>query len=218
MTTKKTRYGRTWVVVMIVIILGLPLITVFFLKEGFKIREEVSASDLLYADSTIALPDYQLISHRGDTITKNRMLGKVCVLDFISYSCGKSIDDKQRLLFELQEDYYGKTKGFRVLSATLTPEQDSIRQIRLMSERYAGREIWHFLRSDDSTAVQLFQFCKSSSKNNSDTDLFCPGFVYLIDGNGNVRGSYDPMVKNQYDALYKDILFLINQLYAEETD
>lgn len=212
------RYGRRWVYVIIVIVIILPLITVYFLKEGFAIRNSAGASKYLLADTTLQLPDYVFISQRGDTISKTRMLDKVCILDFTSYSCGKKIDEKDSLLFQLQEDYYGKTKGFRILSVTLTPEQDSEKQLAFMSERYQAREIWHFLRSDDSASVGLRKFCQSVANNNSDTDLFCPRFVYLVDGYGNVRGTYDPLVKVQYDALYGDILYLINHLYVEEAN
>lgn len=210
------RYGRRWVYVIIVIIVILPLITVFFLKEGFAIRNSAGASNYLLSDSTHQIPDYVFISQRGDTISKTRMLDKVCVLDFTSYSCGKKIDEKDSLLFQLQEDYYGKTKGFRILSVTLTPGEDSDVQLAFMSDRYQAREIWHFLRSDDSASVALQKYCRTVSNNISDTDLFCSDFVYLVDGYGNVRGTYNPLIKEQYDALYGDILYLINHLYVEE--
>lgn len=212
------RYGRRWVIVIILIIVILPLITVFFLKEGFAIRDSAGASKFLFADTALQIPDYVFVSQRGDTISKTRMLDKVCVLDFTSYGCGKKIDAKDSLLFQIQEDYYGKTKGFRILSITLTPEQDKTEQLAFMSDRYQAREIWHFLRSDDSTSVKFEKFCLKASNNSQDADLFCPRFVYLVDGYGNVRGAYDPLITEQYDALYGDILFLINRLYVEEKD
>lgn len=90
------------------------------------------------------IPDYFTISHRGDTITKQKMHNKVILLDFASYSCGTTNDARERKLFEIQEDYYGKTKAFRILTHTLQPTQDLTPQLKLMAERYAAREIWHF--------------------------------------------------------------------------
>jgi len=218
MTGQKTNRGRIWVAVVLVIILVFPTITFLLLREGFDVREHAKPSTMLLPDSTHQLIGYSFISHRGDTIYKQRMLNKVCVLDFLSGSCGKSIDAKGRKLFELQEDYYGKTIDFRILSITLTPEQDSTHKLQLLSDRYAGREIWHFLRSDDSSAQQLFEQCRSVTGNNSDTDLFCQQSVYLVDAKGNIRGTYHPTIEAEYDALYQDILFLLNQVDVKETN
>ncbi|MFI5171082.1 MAG: hypothetical protein ACHQFW_01760 [Chitinophagales bacterium] len=206
--------GRLWVAVMLVIIVVLPLISVLFLKQGFNTRAEAPASNRLIVTDLQQLPDYFSISHRGDTITKSGMGNKVCVIDFETYSCGTLNDDKARKLFEIQEDYYGKTKGFRIISHTLHPVEDQQPQLAIMAERYAAREIWHFVNSPDSSGNKLFiatnnYFQKSSI---TETDSVCPRLVYLVDGLGNIRGAYDPLDEQQFHDLYNDILYLLNKL------
>jgi cytochrome oxidase Cu insertion factor (SCO1/SenC/PrrC family) len=191
-----TKRGRIWVFVMLVIIVVLPLFSVLFLKEGFKIRDEAPASSRMLNEDAVSVPAYHTISHRGDTITKKRMLGKVCLMDFASYSCGSDNDARERKLFELQEDYYGKTKAFRIISHTLQPESDLTPQLTLMAERYAAREIWHFVGSADKSSIALFDFANSFYKNSPsyETDTVCPELVYLVDGEGLLRGVYNPLV------------------------
>ncbi len=212
--------GRVWAIVMLAIIVVLPLFSVLFLKEGFKIREEAPASDRLVEADQFSIPDYFTISHRGDTITKKRMLDKVCVLDFASYSCGTSNDPRERKLFEIQEDYYGKTKALRFLTHTLQPETDKTDQLRTMAERYAAREIWHFVGDTGTSSLQLHTFCKNTFEKQgvNETDSLCPQLVYLVDGDGYLRGAYDPLDEKQFHDLYNDILYLVNKLDLDEQE
>ena len=210
--------GRTWVLVMLIIIVVLPLFSVLFLKEGFKVREEAPASDRLIQNNKPAIPNYFAVSYKGDTITKQGMLNKVCIIDFANYACGTSNDARERKLFEIQEDYYGKTKAFRVLSFTLQPEKDLNEQLQIMAERYAAREIWHFMSATDGSANKLYQFNKNifEKKGVIETDTLCPQLVYLVDGEGFLRGAYDPLDDKQFHDLYNDVLFLVNKLDLNE--
>lgn len=206
--------GRLWVAVMLFMIVVLPLISVILLQKGFRVREEAPASSRLIQSELQQIPDYFTVSHRGDTITKTGMLNKVCILDFASYSCGTANDARERKLYEIQADYYGKTKAFRILTHTLHPAEDKTAQLKLMAERYAAREIWHFVSDPDSSSIKLFEWCTKTVKNNSfnETDLSCPRFVYLVDGEGNLRGVYDPLDEKQNQDLFNDVLFLLNNL------
>ncbi len=214
------RKGRLWVAVMLVIIVILPLISVLFLRKGFNTRAEAPSSSRLITNDLQQIPDYFTISYRGDTITKKGMLNKVCIIDFVSYSCGTVNDPKSRKLFEIQEDYYHKTKGFRILSHTLNPIADQTPQLVLMAERYSAREIWHFVNSPDSSSVRLYEWNKNYLQKLSlnETDPACPKLVYLVDGAGNLRGAYDPLIDQQFRDLYNDVLFLINKLDVHEQE
>jgi cytochrome oxidase Cu insertion factor (SCO1/SenC/PrrC family) len=205
--------NKWWAIVMLIIVLLLPLISVFFLQQGFKIRAAAQPSNKHIENLSYKIPVFNFVSHRGDTISKQRMTGKVLVLDFISYNCGNVNDGKGRSLFELQEDYYGKTKLFRIISVSISP-QDSTRQMRLLSERYAAREIWHFLNGSQAEVDSVFKACQPVLTNYSsnETNLLCPEYVYLVDANGFIRGFYNPVIDEEFNALYQDVLYLLNDL------
>lgn len=215
MASKK---GRIWTIVMLFIILVLPLIAYLLLEKGLHVREAAPASSSLIQQDLKTIPAYSGVSPRGDTITDTRMRGKVCVLNFTTLACMKSVDDRMRKLFEIQEDYYGKTISFRVITNTLDPQTDGLNNMRLMSERYAGREIWHFITAADSSGVKLFEWCEKNAppQTVSETEKQCPELVYLVDGKGNLRGVYDLMQEQQFHDLYNDILFLVNQMDLHE--
>ncbi len=210
---KKGR-GKLWVFVMLTVIVALPLGSLFVLEKGFKLREEAPASDRLIQSGLQPVPDYFSISHRGDTITRSRMLGKVCIFNFVSYACGKKNDSLCHQLFEIQEDYYGKTKAFRIISPTISPATDHDHELNWMAERYSAREVWHFVHTGDSVRTELFSWF--TQKFNLESDLSCPHFVYLVDGEGFLRGCYDPLDEKQFHDLYNDVLFLINKLDVNE--
>lgn len=210
-----SRKGRIWTLVMVFIIIGLPVCTLLLLKDGFKTRSEAPASSRLIAEASAAIPPYLAVSFRGDTITDVRMREKVAVLNFASADCVPEMDARMRRLYEIQSDYYGKTLSLRILTQTLKPEADDLNAMRVLSERYAGREVWHFLRTDDSTATKLFNWCDQQAEKKygpMETDQTCPQFVYLIDGEGLFRGAYDLNTEEQFHDLFNDILFLVNKL------
>ncbi|HMX05179.1 MAG TPA: SCO family protein [Chitinophagales bacterium] len=210
--------GRIWTIVMLVIILVLPSIAYLMLREGLHVRESAPASDHLIKENLQSIPTYSGVSFRGDTISKSRMKGKVCVLNFTTHACEKSMDDNMRKLFEIQEDYYGKTISFRIITNTLDPDTDGLDNMRLMSERYAGREIWHFITDPDSSGVKLYDWCKKNVSDSTlnETDTQCPQLVYLVDGNGKLRGVYNILEEQQFHDLYNDILYLVNQMELHE--
>ncbi|MEZ5014307.1 MAG: SCO family protein [Chitinophagales bacterium] len=210
--------GRLWVTIILIIILVLPFIAFLMLKEGWKVRTSAPASSRLIEQPTILIPDYQSVSHRGDTITEDRMHGKVCILSFNSGSCGKNFDAEGRKLFEIQEDYYQKTIHFRNITFTLDPQQDDTRTMRIMAERYAARETWHFVRCTDKSDSLVLDKCYTLLKNNGvqETDPACPAFVYLVDNDGYLRGFYDPLDEQQFHDLYNDILFLLNRAELDD--
>lgn len=216
-----SRTGRIWTVVMLVIILVLPLIALLLLKKGFETRRDAPASERLLTSGLEHIPPYATLSFRGDSITDSRMLGKVTVLNFAGKDCVPAIDARMRKLYEIQADYYGKTLSLRIITNTLDPVADDLVDLQRMSERYAGREVWHFVRGEDSSGVRLYNWCDSVSQQYfpfTEPDPACPRLVYLIDSDGFFRGAYDLEQEQHFHDLYNDILFLVNKLDLDEQE
>ncbi len=215
------RKGRIWTLVMIFIIIGLPVCTALLLRNGFQTRAAAPASSRIVLTPVDKQPAFREVSFRGDTISQFRMQGKVLIHTFASFECVPEIDTLMRKLYEIQSDYYGKTLSLRILTHSLKPDQDTYADLKIMSDRYAGREVWHFLRADDSCAQQLFQWCTVAAEKNygkMETDSDCPQFVYLVDSEGMFRGAYNVRDENQFHDLFNDVLFLINKLDLHEQE
>lgn len=214
-----SRKGRIWTLVMVFIIIGLPVCTALLLRDGFKTRSAAPSSSRLIAQPVDKQPMFKEVSFRGDTISQFRMQGKVLIHSFASLDCVPKIDAQMRRLYEIQSDYYGKTLSLRILTHSLKPAEDDYNDLKIMSDRYAGREVWHFLRSEDSSAQQLFTWCRTMTEKkygSLETDSECPEFVYLVDSEGMFRGAYNVQQEDQFHDLFNDVLFLINKLDLNE--
>ncbi len=214
-----SKKGRIWTIVMLIIILVLPAIALLLMKKGFDTRRDAPASARLIQQNLQHIPSYTTVSFRGDTITDDRMHGKVTVLSFIRYACLPGTDSLMRKLYNIQDDYYGKTLSLRLITNTLDPVKDTEHEMQLISERHAGRETWHFVVGRDSSGVRLFDWCAAQTEKMykvAEPNRECPQLVYLIDSDGNFRGAYDPLKEQEFHDLYNDILFLINKLDLHE--
>ena len=196
---------------ILAIIILLPLISYLSVKSGAEIRRNAQPSERL--DSVgIPFPNYFFISQRGDTITTERMHGKVLVFELFSASCADDTAKERHPLFELQEDYNGKTLSLRIISL-ITDSVFTADQLTHYSTRYAAREEWHVVYNaalHDSTLIQSYaQYLHK--KDVSNINQSCPENVLLIDKSGVIRGCYNILDETQYNDLYKDVLYLIDR-------
>jgi hypothetical protein len=182
------------------------------MKQGVELRKSNTASEY-YSESSIQIPAYKLISQRGDTISAEKMKGKVCVYEFYSEDCYQGRYAGQNPLFQLQEDYYGKTLSLRIISVNLTDSSKQNTELQHYSNRYAARETWHVTGGDTSTAQNIFSACTNllTQKNITEQNFYCPKHVFLTDRNGNICGAYLINDEKQFSALFTDILFTIDR-------
>ncbi|MBC8047513.1 MAG: hypothetical protein H7Y00_12010 [Fimbriimonadaceae bacterium] len=201
---------KAWAIVMVGLIVVLPLISLYVMMQGAKLRQNAKPSSI-YSASSILLPQYILISQRGDTIRADSMNRKVCVYEFYSDDCYEKRYSGTHPFFELQEDYYGKTFSLRFISVSLTDSVTGGINLQHYSNRYAAREVWHVVGGDTTYTQNIFAACKkyAAEKNIVLGNYNCPVYVFLADSKGRICGIYDINNKEQFSFLYNDILFLI---------
>lgn len=196
---------------ILAIIIVLPLISYLLVKSGADIRKNAQPSSRLDAQG-VAFPSYYFISQRGDTITTDRMQGKVVVLELFSATCKDSGYKERHPLFELQEDYNAKTLRLRIISVIMD-SVNTMADLNHYAERFAAREEWHVVQdtiagSDPVLAAYEMYLQKNDIVNANSS---CPENVLLLDKNGMVRGCYDILNEQQFSDLYNDVLYLIDK-------
>lgn len=201
---------------ILAIIIVLPILSYLSVKSGAEVRRNVHAS-AMYDSIGYTFPNYYFISHRGDTITSERMHGKVIVLELFSAKCKDDPEKITHPLFELQEDYNTKTLSLRFISL-ITDSVYTNTDLEEYATRYAARDQWHVV-NDTNTILNPVpesynQYLQKKGVENS--NLSCPENVLLIDKNGIVRGCYNIFNEQQYADLYNDILFLIDKKYESQ--
>ncbi len=194
----------------IVLLVVLPLISYLVVKKGADIRKNATYSAFL-KNSQVDLPPVTLISHRGDTITNAVLEGKVSVLELIDHT-SVDLTNERHPLFELQEAYKGKTISLRMLSVwSDSTVEATVSLLNFFATRFAVRENWHVLSGNGSDTLKMTIADLYNENLTLDGDDFFPNSVYLINKEGKFCGSYNPMNKVEFDALFNDVLYLIDQ-------
>ena len=170
------------------LIIILSLVAFLGISAAWVISKATESSQILPAVIK-QVPEFSLVSHEGETFTRDSLLNKISVLDFIFTSCPGPCPIKSNNMSKLYKQYK-LHPDLQFLSITVDPEYDSQDVLKIYAEAngvYDKR--WKFLRTDMEKVKEL----------NSDGFLFMSGnlpaghsvkFV-LIDGEGNIRQYYN---------------------------
>lgn len=210
--------GKVWALVMLGLIIVLPLISLYVMMQGADLRKNAQAGKYFHP-SDISLPHYSFISQRGDTISYERMQGKICVIEFYNNNCYEERYPQTHPLFQLQEGYYQKTISLRILSVSLSDSISNDINLQHYSHRYAAREIWHVLGGNIQMADAIQKQCEQYLLLNhitTEPKTDCSSYVFVTDRSQKIIGAYDLKNPEQYDALYKDLLYIIDETYEKK--
>jgi len=158
-----------------------------------------------------ALP-FSLVNQYGDTITENKLEGKIYVADFFFTTCPGICKDmavqKRRLQEVLKDD-----DQFVLVSHSVTPEIDSVPIMKEYAElQGAIKGKWHLLTGDKPQIYKLARqsyFAVLDEGGNGDEDDFIhtENFV-LVDTKKRIRGFYDGTSEEDVNRLIEDIKLL----------
>jgi cytochrome oxidase Cu insertion factor (SCO1/SenC/PrrC family) len=204
--------NKAWAILMLGLVIVLPLVSYLLMRQGTKLRQNATASEMYY-EAKEPLPEYTLFTHRGDTLMQNSMLGKAYILEFYSNDCYQARYEGKHPLFELQEDYYGKTKSLRIVSVRLDQGDTELQSQQMYANLYATREIWHIAAGDTNVVKNIFAACNTylQEKNIVLQNSSCPAFVFLVNKSGKICGAYNPKDEKHFSKLFTDVLFAIDQ-------
>ena len=170
------------------LIIILSLVAFLGISAAWVISKATESSQILPAVIK-QVPEFSLVSHEGETFTRDSLLNKISVLDFIFTSCPGPCPIMSNNMSKLYKQYK-LHPDLQFLSITVDPEYDSQDVLKIYAEAngvYDKR--WKFLRTDMKKVKEL----------NSDGFLFMSDnlpaghsvkFV-LIDGEGNIRQYYN---------------------------
>ena len=170
------------------LIIILSLVAFLGISAAWVISKATESSQILPAVIK-QVPEFSLVSHEGETFTRDSLLNKISVLDFIFTSCPGPCPIMSNNMSKLYKQYK-LHPDLQFLSITVDPEYDSQDVLKIYAEAngvYDKR--WKFLRTDMEKVKKL----------NSDGFLFMSDnlpvghsvkFV-LIDGEGNIRQYYN---------------------------
>ena len=161
------------------------------------------------------LPDFSLTDRSGRTVTRQEMLGKVNVVDFIFTNCAAQCPQVTAQMVKVQTFALPRWKNVQLLSLTVDPENDTPQALAKYAKDFeADPKRWLFLtgpkdRLDDLTR-NGFKVASGSPvpvDTSPDAILHSVSLV-LVDGRARVRGYYQSTDADDMKKLRGDLAAL----------
>ena len=164
------------------------------------------------------IANFSLINQNNETVTQERVRGKIYVAEFFFATCPDSCPLMQAQMQRVAKHYQNEER-FRILSFTVHPEKDTPEKLLEFSKKYnAQLPQWAFLTGEKKQIYELarksYFLMKQEEVQQGDggtTDFIHTNNFVLIDEKSRIRGYYDGTSKKEVNQLIKDIDLLLKQ-------
>ena len=157
---------------------------------------------------------FTMTNQNGQTITEKDYENKVYVADFFFTTCPSICPILTKNMFSLQEKLKTKYPEVKLLSYSVTPEIDTIEQLkRYAVENKVDDKIWNLVTGDKKEIYNLARksyLVVQNDGNGGPHDMIHTENFVLIDKENRVRGYYDGTDINEMDRLIIEIGMLKN--------
>ena len=160
------------------------------------------------------IPYWSFIDQLGDTITKEEVKGKVCLVDFFFSHC-PTICPMMTLNMKKIQDRVEREclDNVEFISYTVDPQRDSVERLYEYANSYnVNFDNWHLMTGDQQSIYELG--IKGYLVPNQEDALAPGGFLHsekmiLIDQDQRIRGYYDGTNPENISKIVKDIKKLL---------
>jgi protein SCO1 len=166
------------------------------------------------------IPDFQLTSQLGETITQRNLDHKVYVASFFFTSCQGPCKEMNTELVRVQEAFRNYPQ-VKIVSHTVHPEHDSVEVLQQYALRFnADPAKWYFLTGKRAEIYALAQNGYGLEAQQAPgvlTDFIHAETFLLIDWKKNVRGIYHGANSSDVDRLVTEIGVLLDEMKKNES-
>ena len=206
--------------VSIFVVFALIAISIFYSilkpKDTLPIYQPAQVNSKL-VDTSIAhrikyhtVSDFNLINQNGDTSTQEFYDDKIYVADFFFTTCQSICPVMTKNMKKVQDELIND-KGILLLSHSVTPEIDSVEQLK----RYAisnkiNDDKWNLVTGDRKQIYNLARKSYLAVEDNpiGQYDMIHTENFMLIDKKKQIRGFYDGTLDSEITRLLDDIEIL----------
>ena len=181
-------------------IVAVFLAVTYFIKESDR-------DSILPLIGTV--PEFSFPDSNNDTISKNEMMGKVWVADFIFTTCNMACPVMTGNM-NLVHKAFKENDDVRIVSISVYPEYDTPEVLTEYASRYnANTDRWHFLTGSEELVQDII---KNGFKIGDYEDIIFHSEKFaLVDQQGQIRGDYNGMKTEEITQLKTDIKKLLGQ-------
>ena len=215
-----TFFGKYKFFAVVLFVLSAIIITIIYQlmkpKEMLKIYQpaDVSAelvdSTLHYVKKYHTIADFSLTNQNGKTITQDDYKDKIYVADFFFTTCQTICPIMTDHMVKIQEALKNDD-GVLLLSHTVTPEIDSVAQLKKYAlEKGVNDATWNLVTGDKKEIYDLARKSYLAAKDVpfQENDLVHTENFVLVDKKKRIRGFYDGTDPEAIEKLLADIEIL----------
>ena len=157
------------------------------------------------------IADFSLINQNGKTITQEDYKDKIYVADFFFTTCQSICPIMTKNMAEVQKEILNDNE-IMLLSHTVTPEIDSVEQLKRYAEEKGVVDTkWNLVTGDKKQIYELARKSYLAVKSDGDGgpyDMIHTENFMLIDKKRQIRGFYDGTDPEEIERLLADIKIL----------
>lgn len=205
------------------VIFFIALATVFaFYYNSVSQSMKKPASLAFLGDDMHKVRDFSFQNQDGDTITLEKVKGKILVIEYFFSTCQGICPVMNEHMAEVHRTFKNDDEVV-ILSHTVDPKRDSVATLSAYAKRFdADSKGWMFLTGDKKALYDQARFsylvtAADSSKTDIASDFIHTENFVLVDKNGRVRAHadksgkvfpYDGTDKKDVEQMIKDIKLL----------
>ena len=156
-----------------------------------------------------SIPPFEFVDSDGKIVSKDNLLGKVWVADFIFTTCTMACPVMTGNMNLIHKSFKNNDQ-VRIVSISVYPEYDTPEILKEYASRYnANTNRWHFLTGPEENVKHVI---KNGFKMGDYEDIIFHSEKFaLIDQNGNIRGYYNGIKTDDMKTLKKDMKVLLKR-------
>lgn len=177
------------------------------------VNSELVAEEIQHIRKYHTIADFSLTNQNGETITQEDYKGKIYIADFFFTTCPTICPIMTKNMVDLQKAL-GKDSDVMLLSHSVTPEIDSVTQLKKYAiEKGVDDRNWNLVTGDKKQIYELARKSYLAVKTDGDGgpfDMIHTENFILVDKDKRIRGFYDGTKKEDMDKIMADIEILKN--------
>lgn len=185
-----------------------PLLPIY---QPAMVHFELVDSSFQHVKKYHRIAEFKLLNQNGQWVNESWVEGKIHIADFFFTTCPSICPIMTANLFDIQE-LFSEDDQIRLLSFSVTPEIDSVAQLKKYAlEKGVKDQKWNLLTGDKKEIYRLARQSYLVAKEDGDGgpyDMIHTENFVLVDPERRIRGFYDGTDPASMEELVKDVAIL----------
>ena len=166
------------------------------------------------------VPAFSLTERSGATVTRDDLLGKVWVVDFVFTSCAGPCPEMSMRMRSLQNTLIDTNRDVTLVTITVDPMTDTPKVLARYADKYRAEEDrWLFLTGDNEPEIRnpvLKGFLQAISPATKNSPIIHSTRFVLVDRRRRIRGFHDGLAVSEREQLLHELDKLLKESAADD--